>query len=200
MICIRYRTLFSEKGALRCAPLLKTTLGRKKTTKSENSEISPSRCALWVHILVRPFWGSEALIYMFNPHQYHVLSIKSTEDVLEFEVPNFQKMDIFRYVFTRKKQRFLSGFSNRHNFLSSWSQKLRSKYDIDGIWNIKTHQVHPTVCAHTRHTATTFNPKKSQFSTNFDQVLFLVGVRTGARTFRKRSPNITSKSYFDPSF
>ena len=179
---------------------LKNNTWSKKTTKSENSEISPSRCALWVHILVRPFWGSEALIYMFNPHQYHVLSIKSTEDVLEVVVPNFQKMDIFRYVFTRKRFAFLSRISNRHNFLSSWSSKLRSKYDIDGIWNIKTHQVHPTVCAHTRHTATTLNPKKSQFSTNFDQVLFLVGVHTVARPFRKTTPNITNKTYFDPSF
>ena len=197
---MRYRTLFSEKGAPQFAPPLKTTLGRKKATKMENSDFSPKGCALWVHILERPFWGNGVLIYMFDPHQYHVLSIKSTENMRKAVLLNFPKMHIFSHVFVRKKCVFLCQISNYDSFMSFWSQKLGSKYDISRILKFTEHQKHPAVCAPTRHKPSHFIFEKMPFSTIFDQVLFLVGVHTGPRPFRKISTHIRYKSYFDLRF
>ena len=103
MFWIQYGRLFSEKGALQNAPLLKTTLGRKKATKTENSQISPRWCALWVHILGRPFSASRALMYMFVPSYYDVPNIRRTDDIMRAMYANFRNLTIFSDVFTRKK-------------------------------------------------------------------------------------------------
>ena len=184
MICIRYKTSFSEKRALRCAPLLKITLGRKKTTKSENSEISPSRCALWVHILVRPFWGSKALIYVCRPLVCHTHD-KELRRYTEGCTTEFSENAHFQTRFPPKKVPILVTNLNLCISLSIRSQNLRLKYDIGGILNIETHSERFTVFAHRRHTTATLISEKNQFSTIFDQVLFLVGAFWGAALFGK---------------
>ena len=65
---------------------------------------------------------------------------------------------------------------------------LRSKYDIGGILRIETHLERLTVFAHRKHTTTTLISEKMQFSTIFDQVLFLVGAFWGAALFGKYAP------------
>ena len=56
------------------------------------------------------------------------------------------------------------------------------------------------VCAPTRHTTQAKFANFRILLFFFDQVLFLVGVRFGARPFRKIIFHIRAKSYFNPSF
>ena len=106
MIYTWYGATFSQKGPHPKTHPLKTTLGRKKTTKSDFWQISPEWCALWVHILVRPFSWSKALIYTFDPSWYHLPHIYSTDDILEHVLSKFRKWHFFRHVFSRKKWLF----------------------------------------------------------------------------------------------
>ena len=128
MIYTWYGATFPKKGRTPKRPSLKTTLGRKKTKKSEIRQISPKGCALWVHILERPFWGNEVLIHMFVPRQYHVLSINSTENIWKAVVPNFAKMHIFTYVFVPKSDCFGAIFQTMIGLwvfgVTSWDRNM----------------------------------------------------------------------------
>ena len=125
---------------------------------------------------------------MFDPSQYHLPHINSTDDILEHVLSNFRKWHFFRHVFSRKKWLFQCHILRQHSFMSFRSQKLGSKYVIDGILKLLTHLKHPAVYAPTRHKPSHFFFKKMPFSTIFDQVLFLRGAFWGAALFGKCCP------------
>ena len=70
---------------------------------------------------------------MFDPSQYHLSHINDTDDILEHVLSEFRKWHFFRHVFSRKKLLFQCHILRQHSFMSFRSQKLGSKYVIDGI-------------------------------------------------------------------